>query len=379
MIIGYDAKRAAHNNTGLGNYSRYIIKSVSQLHPGHQLRLYTPKEAKISTYNDLLSAENVLSVLPDTRTAATLGSLWRSYNIIGQLQRDNVAVYHGLSNELPFGIDKSGIASVVTIHDLIFRIYPQFYKMTDRNIYDIKFRYACQKSDRIVAVSECTKRDIVKHYNISPDKIDVIYQNCADVYKNVITIEEKERVKKLYNLPSRFILNVGTIESRKNVLLAIRALPFVDTDTHLVIVGRKTAYINDLYDFIHHNQLNNRVHFIHNVAINDLPAIYHLAQLFVYPSLYEGFGIPIVEALTTSTPVIAATGSCLEEAGGDASIYIAPNDVRGMAEAIKTVLNTPTLRKEMIGKGLEHIARFDKQNTVEQLIKTYNTALECNK
>ena len=251
--------------------------------------------------------------------------------------------------------------------------------MTDRNIYDIKFRYACQKSDRIVAVSECTKRDIVKHYNISPDKIDVIYQNCADVYKNVITNDEKERVKKIYNLPSRFILNVGTIESRKNVLLAIRALPFVDTDTHLVIVGRKTAYINDLYDFIHHNQLNNRVHFIHNVAINDLPAIYHLAQLFVYPSLYEGFGRPIVEALTTSTPVIAATGSCLEEAGGDASIYVAPNDVRGMAEAIKTVLNTPTLRKEMIGKGLEHIARFDKQNTVEQLIKTYNTALKCNK
>ena len=100
MIIGYDAKRAAHNNTGLGNYSRYIIKSVSQLHPGHQLRLYTPKEAKISTYNDLLSAENVLSVLPDTRTAATFGSLWRSYNIIGQLQRDNVAIYHGLSNDL---------------------------------------------------------------------------------------------------------------------------------------------------------------------------------------------------------------------------------------------------------------------------------------
>ena len=239
MIIGYDAKRAATNFTGLGNYSRYVIDTMAQSCPQYYYHLYIPDTCNEAAYNRLLLRNNVLSILPDTVVGASYKSLWRSWLIKEQLVRDRVNLFHGLSNEIPVGLKNTHVASVVTIHDLIFLRYPSFYKLIDRSIYNAKFAYACRNADRIVAVSQCTKRDIVEFYHIDPDKIDVIYQGCDPIFARNVAESEMLRVRMAYELPDDFILNVGTIETRKNVLLAVKALPMIDEKYHLVIVGRK--------------------------------------------------------------------------------------------------------------------------------------------
>ena len=191
MIIGFDAKRANANFTGLGNYSRFMVETMATYGNEHKYRMYIPKKCKNALYDSLLKHKNVASIQPRSFLMKRCKALWRTFFIKRGLLQDGVQLYHGLSNELPVGIHRTGIRSVVTIHDLIFLRYPQYYHWLDRIIYNYKFRYACRKSDRIVAVSECTKRDIVKFYGISPDKIDVVYQGCNPVFAQPVSAEAK--------------------------------------------------------------------------------------------------------------------------------------------------------------------------------------------
>jgi glycosyltransferase, group 1 family protein len=373
MIIGFDAKRANANFTGLGNYSRFMVDTMATYGDEHKYRMYIPKQCKNALYDSLLKHKNVSSILPRSSVMKRFRALWRTFFIKRGLLQDGVQLYHGLSNELPVGIHRTGIRSVVTIHDLIFLRYPQYYHRLDRIIYNRKFNYACRKADRIVAVSECTKRDIVKFYGISPEKIDVVYQGCDPVFARPVSKKEKDRVRAAYGLPERFILSVGTIEERKNLLLAVKAVEKLD-DVHLVAIGKSTDYAKKVQDYVEAHGLENRVHIIHNLKFGDLPILYHLASLFVYPSRFEGFGIPIVEALSAGVPVIASAGSCLEEAGGEHSIYVDPDDVGGMANAMKKVLADEHLRREMIEKGKEYVARFDPKTLADEMDAVY---LKC--
>lgn len=373
MIIGFDAKRANANFTGLGNYSRFMVETMATYGNEHKYLMYIPKKCKNALYDSLLKHKNVASIQPHSFLMKRCKALWRTFFIKRGLLQDGVQLYHGLSNELPVGIHRTGIRSVVTIHDLIFLRYPQYYHWLDRIIYNYKFRYACRKSDRIVAVSECTKRDIVKFYGISPDKIDVVYQGCNPVFTQPVSAEAKARVREAYHLPDQFILSVGTIEERKNLLLAVKAVEQLG-DVHLVAVGKSTAYADEVKAYIEVHGLSDRIHMIHNLKFGDLPVLYHMAEAFVYPSRFEGFGIPIVEALSAGVPVIAATGSCLEEAGGPRSLYVDPDDVAGMAAAMKRVLSDADLRHEMIEAGKAYVVRFDPKRLADEMNAVY---LKC--
>ena len=373
MIIGFDAKRANANFTGLGNYSRFMVETMATYGNEHKYRMYIPKKCKNALYDSLLKHKNVASIQPHSFLMKRCKALWRTFFIKRGLLQDGVQLYHGLSNELPVGIHRTGIRSVVTIHDLIFLRYPQYYHWLDRIIYNYKFRYACRKSDRIVAVSECTKRDIVKFYGISPDKIDVVYQGCDPVFAQPVSAEAKARVREAYHLPEHFILSVGTIEERKNLLLAVKAVEQLG-NVHLVTVGKSTAYADEVKAYIEAHGLGDRIHMIHNLKFGDLPVMYHMAEAFVYPSRFEGFGIPIVEALSAGVPVIAATGSCLEEAGGPRSLYVDPDDVAGMAAAMKRVLSDADLRREMIEAGKAYVVRFDPKRLADEMNAVY---LKC--
>ena len=376
MIIGLDAKRAMANQTGLGNYSRYMVDILATYHQSNNYRLFVPKEKKNSSFDKLLHHKNVRSLFPQSTTMKRFSSLWRTWFIKKDLVRSGVQLYHGLSNELPIGIHKTGIKSVVTIHDLIFLRYPEYYTPIDRKIYNFKFRYACHVADRIVAISECTKRDIMHFYHIPEEKIDVVYQGCDPQYSVKVSEACKAEIKARYNLPDKFILNVGSIEPRKNLMLAVRALKDVPSDVHLVAIGRKTSYVNEITDYINENGLADRVHLIHNLPHKDLPAVYQLATLFVYPSRFEGFGIPIIEAMHSQLPVIAATGSCLEEAGGKDSLYVDPDDVAGMAEAMNRVLTDRALREKMITSGNLYLKRFQENVLADSMTKVYAKCFE---
>jgi glycosyltransferase involved in cell wall biosynthesis len=373
MKIGFDGKRATNNLTGLGNYSRSLIAQLAEFFPQYQYFVYSPKIKEHAQIRHFLTAKGIESRLPDQP-----GLFWRTSGIKKQLLRDNIDLFHGLSHEIPLRIQNSGIRSIVTIHDLIFLKFPQYFGRIDRFIYKLKARYSCRHADKIVAISECTKRDIIEFFHTDPDKIEVIYQSCDDSFKSPSSAQTKQEVRIKHALPPKYILNVGTIETRKNLLTLIKALPQIDTDYQLVVVGKRTAYADLVHDEIANLGLQDRVHFLQNVPFDELPSIYQMADAFVYPSLYEGFGIPIIEALYSGIPVIAATGSCLEEAGGENSLYVSPFDELALSAAINKVLNDPALAEHMKTSGLEYVQKFNTRVIAGDMMKVYTQVLSSH-
>ena len=376
MKIGFDGKRAVQNNTGLGNYSRYVLEAMQTYYPDEEYILYAPKDKKNPRLENILGRKNIKLRLPSSAIWKKLSSIWRIWGATADAAADGVAIFHGLSNELPLNIrQQPQIKSVVTVHDLIFRRLPKCYRFIDRVIYDYKFRKACKNSDRVIAVSECTKRDIVKDYGISPDKIEVIYQGCDEAFAQATDEGKKNEVRNKYKLPKRYILSVGSIEERKNALLIAKALKYLPEDIHLVLVGKETAYTDQIHTFAKDEKLESRIHILHGIPFADLPAVYQCAEVFAYPSRYEGFGIPILEALNSKLPVVAATGSCLEEAGGPDSLYVNPDSAEEMAQAINKAMQ-PAQREYMIEKGLAWAARFSKEQMARETMQCYNKLIK---
>ena len=374
MKIGFDGKRAAQNFTGLGNYSRYALEALAKYYPGEEYRVYIPKDVDNPKFEAILATagEAMKRVLPPSGFARRFKSLWRVWGVTKSLATDGVQVFHGLSNELPLNIRKvsPGVKSVVTVHDVIFRRLPGCYPVIDRMIYDYKFRRACRNADHVIAVSECTKRDIVNDYGVSPDKVTVIYQGCDPLFAEPINKERMAEIKAKYSLPDKFIVSVGTIEERKNLLSVVKSLLLLPDDIHLVAVGRRTKYTALVDKLVAENHLEHRVHLLHGVPYIDLPVIYRCADVFAYMSLYEGFGIPLLEALNSCVPVVAATGSCLEEAGGPGSIYVEPFDVAAIAAAVKRCLQSD-VRETMVAAGLDWAARFSMERFAHETMDCY--------
>jgi glycosyltransferase involved in cell wall biosynthesis len=367
MRIGFDAKRAFFNKSGLGSYSRNLIQGLAEKFPEHDYILYTPG----LNFDLFEPKDSCIKVKGPARPLHRIfRSYWRSFYLSRQLQKDHIDIYHGLSHELPYNYPKKHVRSIVTIHDLIFLRLPHLYRLLDRTVYEKKFRYSCEVSDRIVAVSRQTAEDIVEFFGISPDKIDVVYQGCNPVFNTEVSLIEKEILRMKYLLPKSFILYVGTIEERKNLLTLIKALHFGKIDMPLVVIGKPTSYLNKVIEFIERHSLINII-FCDIVQNQDLPGIYQLADLFVYPSIFEGFGIPILEALYSRVPVITSRGSSLTEVGGTYTIYIDPNNVEEIAAAIKKVLFDKDLQERMIAEGYQHARNFDPEKVTANIMQVY--------
>lgn len=372
MKIGFDGKRAVQNFTGLGNYSRYLLNILGKYYPENEYDIFAPHKRENKQLDRLFKENSCFKMIcPNTSFWRFFPSIWRIWGIKKQLKKSDIELFHGLSNELPLNIHKTNIRSIVTIHDLIFLRFPDCYPAIDRKIYTHKFRKACINADHIIAVSECTKKDIIHFFGIPEEKISVIYQGCDDSFAVTTSKEKKVQVRAKYHLPERYILNVGRIEKRKNALLAVKALSRLTDDIHLVIVGHRTKYSREIEQYISDNGLKSRVLILDNVSFEDLPAIYQQAELFIYPSIFEGFGIPVIEALSSGIPVIATADSCLEEAGGPSSIYIESNNDKALTEAIMQILYNPKVKEQMIRQGKEYVERFSEKTQAESLMKLY--------
>jgi len=371
MKIGFDAKRIYHNTSGLGNYGRDLVRILSEFYPKNNYVLYNPKPKRVKR---LQSKENILEVLPKSKFWKKFSSIWRQGPILHQLKEDSIDVYHGLTGELPNGIEKTDIKSIVTVHDLIFIRFPKLYSFFDRKIHLKKVKYAVKNADKIIAISEQTKRDIIDFLKVDASKIEVIYQGCHQTFKEEKTIAFKSEVKEKFNLPEKFILNVGAINERKNILSLIKSIE--NLEIPLIIIGGKTAYFKVLETYIKENKLEEKVRFLENVSMPELATIYQLATVFVYPSIFEGFGIPIIEALYCKTPVITSTGSCFLEAGGPNSIYVKPKDVNSLSENIKAILEDENLQKTMANKGFKFVQQFNDDVIADKYFNVYKSLLK---
>lgn len=350
MRIGYDAKRLYNNFTGLGNYCRTLVRNLQQNFPDNDYQLYTPRLNEGPETGYFLDNSRFTTHLADT----AFKGYWRSYGMLSQLERNGIELYHGLSNELPFNIAKSKIKSIVTIHDLIFKVYPQTYPLIDRKIYDIKFKASCERADRVIAISESTRNDIVNFYGIDSSKIEVIYQAINPLYELVASAEEWKGVKQQFNLPEEYLLFVGSVEERKNLKLIIAAYEQLSEANRipLVIVGRGKKHGELMMKAIEEKGLSHLVIWVDNLNDNNqMRVVYQNAIALIYPSLYEGFGLPVVEALLSKTPVITSNVSSLPEAGGPGSVLIDPKNPEELAYAIQSILDDSELRESMSSVG----------------------------
>lgn len=374
LIIGYDGKRAVANNTGLGNYSRYVIDTLSIGFPRNTYRLYSPVEKENDRLAPLLARGNVELVGPSTSFGRHFGSLWRTLTITNQLAADDISIYHGLSNELPLNIGKASFPAVVTIHDLIYRRIPGDYKAIDRALYDYKYRKSAEIATRVIAISKKTRDDLIEDYQIDPAKIDIIYQGCDPRFGLPVSFDDKQRVRAAYRLPERYFISVGTVQSRKNQMLAVRALERLDLP--LVIVGnRKSDYAAEVAAYAGAHGLSDRVMWLENVPFADLPVLYAMADFSSYTSRYEGFGIPVIESLSAGTPVIAATGSCLEEAGGPGAVYVDPDDVDAFVENARRMSGDTIFHDKCASKGRQYIKRFSADEFARLTMACYRKAI----
>lgn len=378
MNIGFDAKRAFHNTTGLGHYSRSLIHSLSVDFPENEYYLFNPNPSK----NFKMEGNNLHEILPKSFLAKIFPSAWRSNWVKNDLQKLKIDLYHGLSHEIPFNIQQSKIKSVVTIHDLIFERYPSQYSKIDVQIYRKKFLYACRNANHIIASSDQTKNDIIEFYKIDKEKITTCYQSCNPRFGNTCSETEKNAIKKKYNLPDQFFLSVGSIIERKNLLSICKAIQLLNNGIPLVVIGNGKEYKQQVKNFIQKNNLQKRIIFLaENTESNslgyktavDFPAIYQSATALIYPSTFEGFGIPILEALWSKLPVITSNISSLPEVGGDAAVYIYPKNEIEIAAGMKKIVEDSDFTNQLKEKSWAQAQKFSSKNAAAAVMNVYKT------
>lgn len=381
MNIGFDAKRAYHNGTGLGHYSRTLLQLLYTHHPEHEYFLFNPKPSTRFT----VTGDHIHEVLPTGFFDKTFSAAWRSSWVKKDLRRLKIDLYHGLSHEIPAGIHKTGIRSVVTIHDLIHERHPEQYNAIDVKIYSRKFRYACAHADKVIAISEQTKKDIIDFYKTPEEKIVVCYQSCNPAFGNIQGEEEMQSVRKKYALPPQYFLYVGSIIERKNLLNIVKAIFLLRNELTipLVVIGEGGRYKQQVMDFIKQNRLEEKIIILSDSAAakqeigfrqaTDFPAIYQMATAMIYPSFFEGFGIPVLEALWSRLPVITSNVSCLPEAGGPGAYYVNPANAEEIAAGMQKIYTDPAFADEMREKGLAHARSFAPELYVNNMMNIYKS------
>ncbi len=372
-IIGFDAKIANSTPEGRGHYGRFIIDAVAAACPKKgYFNMYVPKRMPNSAYDKLELRHNIESMEPDGRIWRALSALWRYVRVSHDAKVGRVELYHGLANRLPLGLARKDIRSIVTIHDLAF-----MRKAEDKNpliTFVNKFRHrdTCKRADRVVTVSEFIKGEIVEHLGIDPDKIDVIYMGCNKIFREKITPEQCDNVRRKYNLPANYVLSVGTINENANIELCVEALAKSTMPIDLVIAGRADTHIDKLKFTIDRLGLSERVHILCGVAPEDLPALYSNAIAYLATSRYTGFNYHIVEALTVGTAVVAVRGTSHEEVAGPDSAFVSPDDSEELRQAVEGIAVNKALRDDMTTKGKAYAQRFRPEVIAYNMLKCYS-------
>ncbi len=356
LNIAFDAKRYFYNQSGLGVYSRSLVKSLIQHIPDVNITLAVSKlPASVSIESLKYQQINVISnkgFLPDW--------YWRSYKIAPLLKQSDISIYHGLSHELPVGIEHTRVKSVVTVHDLLFLDFPQDYSWLDRQIYFQKMKYALKVADSVLAISTYTKKRIIHHFDIDPNRIVVIPPIAeSDFWIAESTSENIDSLKK-YNLPQEYFLFVGSWGARKNLKAVIAALQLLKWPLPLVVIGKQGNLLGDEI-----NQKN--MYYIQNVDRQQLKILYKHSSGLLFPSIAEGFGLPVLEALMCGVPALTSQDSAMSESSGEFTVLVDPFSTDDIAKGILK-LNTAIPDRQMIQ---EHIKRFSPEQISAELDQLY--------
>lgn len=368
MKIGFDAKRAFHNRSGLGVYSRNLLAGLSQSFPDHEYHLFTPQTSHWYQPGPLYKVHT------PSGFGTILPSLWRRKGMLKDAEKAGIELFHGLSAELPLGIEKSRMKSVVTVHDLIFLRFPEHYSSIDARIYKTKTAHACQVADKIIAISAQTKADLVEFLGVDEKKIEVVYVPCHPRFYAEPEMKP-EGIRRKYGLPEQFVLTVGAGNERKNIGLLLDALKaFVpEARPQLVIAAAENKYTASLKQRAAALEITPWVRFLAGTPDAEMPALYHAARLFLFPSQFEGFGIPLLEAMATGTPVLASDIPVFHEVGQEALQFAPPDEPKTWAAAMQQLLTVEGFHSETAEKGRLRSRFFQSYDFAAETMKVYES------
>jgi len=377
LKIGFDAKRLLNMRSGFGIYARSVVQSLMTRQAEDNLLLFAPYLSD----NPILEPENspffkserVNVILPWLSSKR----FFSQAELTARVHLSGIDIYHGLSQEIPFSARHLSCPKVVSICDLIYRRIPASLNSSSFQAQDKKLRMAVSISDIIIAISESTKADLIDALDVSSEKIRVIYPSCHHRFFARLSPHDLTEFKTVYDLPDDYILYVGTISERKNLLTLVKAVEQLSASLRLpiVVVGMPTPYKTLVEKYCQEHQISSLVKFYSVERNDDLPGFYQAAKLFVYPSMYEGFGIPIIEAQASGIPVITSNVSSMPEAAGRHSLLIDPSNPDDLAQAIEQALSDTALRSHMIENGLNQARMFCGTDSSKRLIETYQALL----
>ncbi len=354
MRIALDAKRYFFNRTGLGNYARQWVRILHGAIPDADIHLMTPRHPGTEIKNPHFHIH-----------APKRSFLYREWHMAEHLKRIRADVYHGLSNELPFSAGRLPMRKIVTVHDVIFRIYPGFYPAVDRTIYDTKTRLACRHSDTVVATSHTTAGDLIRYYKLDPARIAVIYQGADPAFG---------QLNQAFSHPfgnEPYLLFTGTFAGRKNHALLIEALARIHKQIpHLLVLAGTAGNQLDICRRLAESLgVSKRIRWEINVPRERLLSLYQYADGFLYPPLYEGFGIPLIEAMSAGLPIAAHDIPVFREIAGEAAIYF--SNKRDDAAAAMLALTDTGNTAPLLSAARERLPLFSDEAQAMAMRKLY--------
>lgn len=365
MKIGIDARLLTDNKTGIGTYTNRLITELAAADKENQYVLYTDKEHEFNMPDNFS-----IRLIPQRRRI-----LWTNLYLPWYLSADNIDIFHSVANfEVPI---MARCKIVVTIHDLIPLLYPELVPFRYRVLFRTLIKKAAERSKKVLTVSHSSKKDIIELLGINSDRVVVIYEAGHTQSPSILDKTTPDQIRERFKLCGRYILFVGVIEPKKNIPTLIKAFKLLKRnggggDIKLVIAGGKGWFYDQVFTCVEELGLKNEVIFTGFVSKEDLYQLYNGAELFVFPSLYEGFGLPPLEAMACGTPVVCSNTGSLPEVVGDAGIFVDPMDLNGWVEAMRGVLNNPSLQARMVEKGLERAKQFSWKKTAEETLKVYH-------
>ena len=370
MRIGIDA-RSLSIGGGVRYYILNLITNLTLIDRQNQYFIYYDNEKFLGTFKKYPNInERVIKL------KSRLIIPYRDQILLKRaIKKDNIDIIHGTKSVAPFF---SKAKSVITFLDLTPILYPNEFKFFDRIYWNFILPYAVKYVDHIISISENTKKDLVENFKVESDKISVVLLGVSKKYHPIKNTEVLQKTKQNYNLPPNFILYVGTYRPRKNIESIIKAFyKFKRNDNNykLVLCGKKLYKENIIIQLVKELKLTNDVFHLGYIKDDDLPVLYNLADLFVYPSFYEGFGLPVIEAMACGTPVIASNTASLPEVVGAAGIIINPRDIDSLTNAIYKVLHSKSIQDKMIINGITQAKKFSWKKCARETLEVYKSLL----
>jgi glycosyltransferase involved in cell wall biosynthesis len=359
MKIGIDVSVLREKVRGVGNYLINILKRFPQYADNDRFFLYSPRPIIYQLLaNDLWHNRNGTIPLP--------GSFWLQAQGARYIKNDKIEVFFSPAHIIPLNLPKP-VRIVLAVHDLVSILYPETMADYNRFVHNLFFKTSVKKAHHIITMSEYTKHSLIDYFNIDKERITEIYEGVGDTYRPYYKAEIKEILAR-YKLTKPYILSVGTLEPRKNYLILLEAYKNLNIDYDLVIIGKEGWKAKAILEKIHRLKLEDKVKILGYTTASDLPYLYNGAGLFVFPSVYEGFGLPLLEALACGVPTVCSNSSSLPEVGGDAVVYFDPNSAEELKIKIAQILNDNQLQKLLKEKSLIQAKKFNWDNTAQKTL-----------